>query len=229
MYLEKLKELLRPDGKLDGVFLVDKPAGITSYDVIRGIKHELADRDMLKGQKIGHAGTLDPFATGLLIILFGSATKKFDDFQKMKKTYIVEAEFGYETDSYDVTGEIVKDETADVKNNVVSRDKLEKAIASKFIGKIMQTPPKFSAKKVNGARAYDLARKNVDFELKPVEVEVFRYEITDYKWPRVKFIIECSSGTYIRSLVVDLAREVGSSATCVSLRRISVGEFVVEV
>jgi len=102
---------------------------------------------------------------------------------------------------------------------------VEKTIREKFIGRIMQTPPKFSAKKIGGKKAYELARKNVDFKLKAVEVEVYRFEVLDYSWPRVKFGIECSSGTYIRSLVVDLARDVGSLATCVSLRRVAIGEF----
>lgn len=225
MYWDELKKLLRPDGKLDGVFPVDKPAGISSYDVIRDIKHELADHDMLKGQKIGHAGTLDPFATGLLIILFGSTTKQFDSFQKKKKSYVVQAEFGYETDTYDFLGKIVIDERVKSKEYRVSKDNLEREIREKFMGKIMQVPPRFSAKKVEGKRAYDLAREEKEFELKPVEVEVYRFDIVDYAWPKVTFEIECGSGTYIRSLVVDLARAVGSLATCVSLRRSRIGEY----
>lgn len=200
----------------DGILLIDKPAGITSYDVIRDLKKKLP-----KGQKIGHAGTLDPFATGLLIILLGKATKKFDEIQKMPKVYEVEMEFGYETDTQDNTGTVINrtEDLAKVSETQMARSLL------KFTGQILQTPPKFSAKKVSGKSAYKLARAGTEFELKPVSVAIHEIEVTGYDWPKVKLRVKCSSGTYIRTLVSDIGKDLGTFATATELKRISIGDY----
>lgn len=202
-----------------GILLVDKEAGITTYDIIRKLKPLFP-----RGKKIGHAGTLDPFATGLVVVLIGKATKKSMEIMKTRKIYTVTAEFGYEMDTHDPTGKIVhRDENPEE----IDHAQIEAAL-EKFKGKIMQMPPAFSAKKVGGKRAYDLARKGEKFKLEAREIEIFRYEIVNYNWPKVKFEVECSSGTYVRTLIVDLGRELKTFATPVELRRLAVGDYRVE-
>ncbi len=202
---------------VDGILLIDKPEGLTSYDVIRRLK-----RLFEKKQKIGHAGTLDPFATGLLIITLGKCTKLFDSFQTMQKRYRVIGEFGYETDTYDVTGE----KTFECKQEILKAD-LQKSL-EKFRGDILQTPPLFSAKKVDGKRAYDLARKKESFKLEPKEVKIYSLEMVDFDFPKFELSVECSKGTYIRSLVVDIARDLKTFATPVFLRREKIGDYSLE-
>ncbi len=197
---------------VDGILLINKPKDITSYDVIRRLKPLFE-----KKQKIGHAGTLDPFATGLIIVMLGKATKLFDNFQKAKKVYNVVAEFGYETDTYDITGEKV---FYDKKN--IKKEDLE-SVFKNFTGEIFQTPPIFSAKKIKGKRAYELARKKTEFKLKAKKVNVYFLKLENFNFPTFELKIECSSGTYIRSLVVDIARELGTFATPVKLCRTKIG------
>ena len=202
---------------LNEILLIDKPEGITSYDVIRKIKNTYP-----KKTKIGHCGTLDPFATGLLIILIGKATKRQNEFHNLKKKYITTAIFGFETNTQDITGKII---SKDNNLRTISKEDIEKIINEKFLGKILQTPPAFSAKKIDGVRAYKLARKGEEFELKPNNIEIFSFKILKYDFPEVTFKIECGSGTYIRSLINDLGKELKTFATCKALRRISVGEY----
>ncbi len=203
----------------NGILLIDKEAGITSYDVIRKLKQYFP-----KGQKIGHAGTLDPFATGLLVILLGKFTKKSLEIMRMHKSYTVTAEFGYETDTHDPTGNrVAKDDELDE----ISENEIEEAL-EKFRGKIKQTPPDFSAKRVKGKRAYDLARQGKNVKLEPREIEIYRLEQAGHDWPRVKFEVECSKGTYVRTLVVDLAQELGTYATPIELRRTKIGKYDVK-
>ena len=197
---------------INGILLIDKKKGITSYDVIRNIK-----KDYPKGTKIGHTGTLDPFATGLLIIMIGrQATKLMDRFHNFKKRYIVEAQFGFETDTQDITGKVVSKTDDGI---VPTKEDIEKTINKKFLGKIKQIPPKYSAKKIKGKKAYELAREGKEFELKPREIEIFEFKILDYNYPNIKYEILCSTGTYIRTLVHDLAKVSGTYATATELRR----------
>ena len=202
---------------MDGILLIDKPEGITSYDVIRRLKPLFE-----KKQKIGHAGTLDPFATGLLIITLGRCTKLFDKFQEMKKLYRVTGEFGYETDSYDVTGE----KTFEGLKEVSTQD-LRKSL-EKFKGEISQTPPNFSAKRISGKRAYDLARRKEVFKLEEKRVKIYTLELKSFKFPKFELLVECSKGTYIRSLVVDIARDLQTYATPIILRREKIGDYDVK-
>lgn len=208
----------------DGILLIDKEVGISSYDEIRKVKRDFASRGELKGQKIGHAGTLDPFASGLLIIMLGKDCRRFDEFQKMKKTYVVRAEFGYETDTQDCTGEVIfRDESELWKG--LTREDVEAEISKSFVGEILQIPPIYSAKKVDGKRAYDLAREGKEIVLQPKIVNVYEFRVIEWYLPFVRFEIVCSSGTYIRTLVRDLAAKLGTRATAVELRRTRVGEY----
>ena len=205
---------------IDGILVIDKQKGITSYTVINKLKRVLP-----RGQKIGHAGTLDPFATGVLPILLGKATKLMNKIHEFEKEYLVTAEFGYMTDTQDGTGEILK------KNDnptPLEKEAVENTVKENFIGNISQLPPRYSAKKVGGLRAYDLAREGKEFELTPKEISVKEFEIVDYTWPKVKFRIVCSTGTYIRTLVNDLGIKLGTYATAIELRRTHVGPFKVE-
>jgi len=202
---------------IDGILLINKEEEITSYDVIRRLKRLLP-----KGLKIGHAGTLDPFATGLLVVLLGRGTKLMEKFHTLDKEYLVEGEFGYSTDTQDVTGNVLK---RCEHLSVISKDEIMKAIEENLLGKFTQTPPMYSAKKVNGKKAYDLAREGVVVELKGKEIEVKSFEIIEYNWPRVKFRILCSTGTYIRTLINDLGDILGCGATAVTLCRERIGDF----
>jgi tRNA pseudouridine55 synthase len=187
----------------DGVLLVDKPAGITSHDVVARVRREL-DR----GVKVGHAGTLDPFATGLLLVLVGRATRAQRFLMALRKRYEVTARFGAVSSTGDPEGEIV--ETGVVPDGHLTLP----------TGVIRQRPPAYSAVKVGGQRAYALARAGVDVELAEREIELYRFEEVWRRGERRAFVIECSSGTYVRSLIMALG-----DAYCEELRRTRIGEF----
>lgn len=197
-----------------GIIPINKPQGWTSFDVVNKLKHRL------KPLKIGHLGTLDPMATGVLLVTVGKATKLFDLMQEKKKTYIATFVFGVLTDTLDSTGE----EIVNCKINPINKDDLDGTL-QKFIGKISQVPPMYSAKSVNGVRAYELARKGIEVALKPKEVEVFEINILEFDGISVKLEITCGSGTYIRALGRDIAKELGTVATMTSLVRTKVGDF----
>lgn len=208
--------------KLNGLLLIDKEAGISSYDVIRKLKRNLYST--YGKQKIGHAGTLDPFATGVLIIMFGKATKLWSLIQSMEKGYRVKAEFGYETTTQDPEGEVV--EKVDVSKTIDEKE-IREAL-KKFTGDISQMPPIYSAKKVDGQRAYKLARAGKEVKLKPKDVTVHSFDLVSSDWPSVVFDLSVSSGTYVRTLVVDLAKELDSRATAVELARTYIGKHTLE-
>ncbi|MGI6423552.1 MAG: tRNA pseudouridine(55) synthase TruB [Candidatus Dojkabacteria bacterium] len=203
---------------IDGILIIDKEVGITSYDVIRKLK-----RVSKKGQKIGHGGTLDPFASGVLLVLLGKATKLMERVLLLEKEYIVKAEFGYITDTQDIEGEVLQ------RCSLIPKyEDIKDAIQRNFVGDILQTPPIYSAKRIGGKRAYDLAREGVKPEIEPKRVHVEKFEILKYEYPYIECKILCSSGTYIRTLISDLGRELGAYATAVELRRTSIGNFSVE-
>jgi tRNA pseudouridine55 synthase len=188
-----------------GVLLVDKPAGITSHDVVARVRRE-------RGQKTGHAGTLDPFATGLLLVLLGrEATRCQRRFMALRKTYRTRARFGAVSTTGDPEGEITE-------TGVLPLDPLELPT-----GEIRQRPPAHSAVKVGGLRAYERARRGEEVELPERQVTVYRFEQLWRRADRAEFEIECSSGTYVRSLIADLG-----DAHCESLRRTAIGPFRVE-
>lgn len=203
--------------QLNGYLLVDKEVGITSYDVIRRLKCLLPRK-----YKIGHAGTLDPFASGLLILMLGKATKTWSKLQQLSKVYEVVANFGYETDTQDSDGKVVSE------NDTIVSEEIIKEAMEGFKGDILQTPPAYSAKKINGKRAYELARAGKEVKLTPKQITIYDFELLNYAWPRVTFKAEVGSGTYIRTLVTDLARSVDAMATAVELRRSAIGGFFVE-
>jgi tRNA pseudouridine55 synthase len=204
----------------DRIILIDKPAGISSFGVVAKVRGKLK-AEFGKKIKVGHTGTLDPFATGLLILLTGKMTKKSSDFLKLDKTYEATLKLGYTSTTGDPEGEIR--EYSEISEFCALSD--IKSVLSGFIGKITQTPPKFSAIKINGERAYKLARKGADFEVPSREVTIYHIEILDYHYPKLKIRCDVSSGTYIRTLAEDIGEKLGTGAYLTSLRRIKIGDY----
>lgn len=204
----------------DRIILIDKPAGISSFGVVAKVRGKLK-AEFGKKIKVGHTGTLDPFATGLLILLTGKITKKSSDFLKLDKTYEATLKLGYTSTTGDPEGEIR--EYSEISEFCALSD--IKSVLSGFIGKITQTPPKFSAIKINGERAYKLARKGADFEVPSREVTIYNIEILDYHYPELKIRCDVSSGTYIRTLAEDIGEKLGTGAYLTSLRRIKIGDY----
>ena len=206
---------------IDGLLLIDKPSGWTSFDVVAKVRGLIRQQTGVKKPKVGHTGTLDPLATGLLVLTVGSYCKRASEFSKLDKTYEVTMCLGQTSTTGDEEGE----KTA-VSDKQPALNEVEAAINS-FIGEIEQTPPAYSAIKVNGQRAYKLARAGQTVKLEPRKVKV--YEITEvkYHYPEIKFATKVSSGTYIRSLVEDIGNRLGTGAYMTNLRRTSVGDLSV--
>ena len=200
--------------KEHGALVLDKPAGMTSFDVIRRIKK------YSPSSKIGHCGTLDPMATGLLVILFGKATRLQSVFLGARKSYEGEILFGQTTDSDDVSGKVV----TKTDFNGFGPDDIEN-LKSSFSGAIEQTPPSYSAIKVNGRRSYELARKGEDVELKSREVEIHKLELEQLGKDVLSYSVDCSKGTYIRSLARDMGESLGVGACLQTIRRIHSSPF----
>lgn len=200
---------------LSGVLLVDKPKGMTSMEVVEGIKKRFK-------VKAGHSGTLDPIATGLLLVLIDEATKFSQFFTSLDKAYTAVAKLGEITDSYDAEGEVLE-----IRPLQASCEDVKSALKN-LTGKILQKPPPFSAKRVRGKRAYELARKGIKVDIKPVEVHVYKAEMRECNLPYVSLYFEVSSGTYIRSLVHQLGFDLSCGAHLVELRRLRIGSFGVE-
>ncbi|MBA2606401.1 MAG: tRNA pseudouridine(55) synthase TruB [Acidobacteria bacterium] len=242
---------------IDGVLIIDKPAGITSHDVVSRL------RRILKTKRIGHTGTLDPFATGVLVMLIGQSTRLAQFIDKDAKGYEAVVRFGFETDTGDATGSL-KSQVSSLKSEVQSSkfkvqssefasvDELENVL-KEFRGEIEQTPPMYSAKKVAGKKLYELARKGIEIERKPVQVTIYELEIiqpqetqrnndveTEEQKPKtedqqinylgletwdLRLRVSCSAGTYIRTLAEDIGRKIGTGAHLVALRRTRAGKF----
>jgi len=207
---------------MDGILLIDKPSGWTSFDVVARIRGQIKRETGLKKPKVGHTGTLDPLATGLLIIVVGSYCKRAEEFSKLDKVYQVTLKLGETSTTGDDEGE----------KSVISAEKPTKealeAVLKGFTGNIMQTPPIYSAIKVDGQRAYKLAREGKEVKLEPRAVTIYSITELDYSYPEVKFTCKVSSGTYIRSLVEDIGKELGVGAYMSGLRRTEVGKFSIE-
>ncbi len=198
-----------------GFILINKPIGPSSHDIVNVL------RKITNERKIGHAGTLDPLAEGLLIIAIGrQATKKINEFTFLDKTYIAEIKLGEETDTYDKEGKIVKK----YNKEAIKKKDFKKAM-KKFIGQQKQIPPMYSAKKIKGKKLYNLARQNVIIDREPSLIEIKKIKLLKYKWPIAKIKINCSSGTYIRSLAYDLGLELFCGAHLFSLKRTKIGSF----
>lgn len=199
---------------MNGLILVDKPGGCTSHDVVNRLR-KLSDT-----KSIGHLGTLDPMATGLLALLIGKATRLAQFLDRATKTYEAEVLLGFTSDSYDVEGEM----SATGARLPKELDQIEHACEA-FRGRFLQVPPAVSAKKVNGVRAYKLAREKAEVTLAPVPVEITRLEIDGFDGQRFRLLVKCSAGTYIRSLAHDLGAKLGCGAVLSGLRRTAIGDL----
>src|SRR5580700_109741 len=201
----------------DGALVIDKPRGKTSHDVVDAVRHLAGFR------QIGHLGTLDPLATGVLVLLLGRATRLVQFYNGRRKRYSAGFRFGFATDTYDSDGEAQGPDTSPE----LDATTLER-LAGRSVGRFEQMPPIFSAKKVKGRPAYELARKKQPVELKPVEVELFEYRLTGIEGSITRFIIECSSGTYVRALAHEMGQKLGCGAHLAEIERTAVGEFSLE-
>ncbi len=236
------------------IILIDKPAGISSFGVVAKVRARLRDEFGHK-IKVGHTGTLDPFATGLLILLSGKMTKKSNEFLKLDKVYDATLRLGFTSTTGDPEGEIAKykNNQKQIRTSLVEDisepgkarirafspvatgendpcpklNDVEFALSS-FTGKIFQTPPRFSAIKINGQRAYKLARKNQDFVVPTREITIYNIELLEYSYPELKIRVACSSGTYIRTLAEDIGEALGTGAYLTALRRLKIGEYSID-
>ena len=201
----------------DQVLLIDKPAGITSFGVVARVRRQLSQ---LAGRKVkvGHTGTLDPFATGLMIIVTGKECRNAGEYSKLDKVYEATLRLGQTSSTGDPEGEIT-----DVSDMVPSQSDVESVLAT-FIGEIKQRPPMYSAIKINGQRAYKLARKGEVFEVPERTVTIFSLDLIDYTYPEIKIRVHVSSGTYIRTLAEDIGKLLGTSAYCSQLRRTKISD-----
>ena len=198
---------------MEGIILVNKPKGISSFDVIRKLKK------ILKTKKIGHTGTLDPLATGLMLICVGKATKLASDLEAKNKVYLADFEIGYATDTYDIEGKRIAENLIDI-----SKDNLELSL-KKFIGDIKQVPPMYSAIKIDGNKLYHLARKGIEIERPERDVTIEYIKLLDFKDNKAKIETKVSKGCYIRSLIYDIGLDLGTYATMTELQRVNVGEY----
>ena len=200
-----------------GILLIDNNTGVSSGECVYQARKKLGIK------KIGHAGTLDPLATGLLPLLINKATRVSDFLMDEVKIYETLAFFGQKTDTQDITGEILEKSS-----NTFEKKELEKVIKENFLGEILQTPPMYSALKYKGRKLYELAREGKSIERKQREIKIYDFEILDFDFPYARLKITCSKGTYIRSLVNDLGETLKTFATVKELRRLKVGDFDVK-
>jgi len=199
---------------MNGFLIVDKPEGITSHDVVDFIRKKFCIR------KVGHAGTLDPMATGVLVLLVGKATKQFIRFENFDKEYEATLTLGSMTDTGDAQGKIIKTQRFDN----ISKEKVEE-VFNRFIGEINQVPPMVSALKYKGNRLYALARCGIDVIRKPRKIKIYFLKLIEFNLPHIKFVVRCSKGTYIRKLGEDMGNVLGCGGHISSIRRLSVGPF----
>ena len=205
------------------VLCFDKPLTWTSFAVVNKIRYHLCRRMGVKKLKVGHAGTLDPLATGVMIICTGKATKRIEEFQYHTKEYIATLMLGATTPSYDLEKEI----DATYPTEHITRELVEETL-KKFIGSIEQIPPAFSACMVDGKRAYDLARKGSDMQLEPKQIRIDEIELMECDLPKIKIRVVCGKGTYIRSLARDIGEALQSGAYLTALTRTRIGEYNIE-
>lgn len=221
-----------------GILLVDKPAGMSSFGVVARVRRKLSEeagfvevkgrdgvlRQKRKKVKVGHTGTLDPFATGLLVILTGKETKKANEFLKLDKEYIATMKLGYTSTTGDIEGEIIASNSSVRVPKLVDVEK----VVEKFMGETEQTVPVYSAVKINGQRAYKLAREGKEVEMPKRKVRIDEIEILRYEWPYLEIRCKVSSGTYIRALGEDIGKLLGTGAYLTALRRTQVGKYRIE-
>lgn len=210
------------------ILLIDKPVGWTSFDVVAKLRGALRASYKEKGEeptkkqlRVGHAGTLDPFASGLLIILVGDECKNATNYLKLDKTYEFTAKLGEESTTGDTEGEITM-----VSDTVPGQKAVQTALKS-LTGQILQRPPAFSAIKIDGQRAYKMARSGKTVEIPERKVAIYQLEVTEYDYPYINGVASVSSGTYIRTLVEDIGKKLGTGAYCAALRRTHIGDYQV--
>jgi tRNA pseudouridine55 synthase len=201
----------------NGIVVINKSSGMTSHDVVSCIRRKF------KMRRVGHAGTLDPLATGVLVILLGPATKLFNKFVSFDKVYEATLRLGLETDTADIQGHILRQRPYDH----VTRPQIEE-IFQKFLGDIQQIPPMVSAVKINGKRLYTLARKGIEVERQPRRVRIDTIRLIEFESPEVKFYLKCSKGTYVRQLAEDIGQALGCGACISQIERIGVGPFGIQ-
>lgn len=202
--------------------LINKPTGWTSFDAVNFIRKIARAKSGQKKIRVGHAGTLDPFATGLLIVGVGrEATKKLDEFKSLPKTYVATIRLGATSTTGDPTGKIT---VTPPSPSPLLRGGVKKILKS-FVGKQLQTPPMFSAKKIAGQKLYELARQGKVVERQPSEIEIYKIKLLDYAYPNLKIEVSCSTGTYIRTLAEDIGKKLGPGAYCVELVRTKIGKY----
>jgi len=202
---------------IDGILVVDKPRGKTSHDIVESVRRLAGFR------QVGHFGTLDPLATGVLVVALGRATRLARFYAGRRKRYTCAVRFGFATGTYDADGEPLGPDSAPSLDAGQLRQ-----LAARFLGKIQQTPPSFSAKKIHGRPAHELARKNKPVTLAPIEVEVYEFSLTSIAGSVARFVVECGAGTYIRSLAHDLGKLHGANAHLAEITRTAVGEFTLD-
>ena len=206
------------------VLLIDKPVDWTSFDVVNKIRYLIKRHLGIKKIKVGHAGTLDPLATGLVIVCTGKFTKKIDEYQGMTKEYIANVRFGATTPTYDMESE----PDATFPYDHITEEALKKVLQDSFTGEIEQIPPVYSAIKIKGQKAYELARRGEKVTMKPRQVTIHKIDIARFDLPDVTLDVTCSKGTYIRSLAHDIGKALGSGAHLSGLRRTRIGDFSVD-
>lgn len=202
---------------------VFKPYTWTSFQIVNKVRYHLSRKYGIKRFKVGHAGTLDPLATGVLLLCTGKATKRIEELQKHTKEYEAEIMLGATTPSYDMEHPV----NATFPYEHITKEMVEKTL-TQFIGDIAQRPPLFSACKVDGKRAYDLARKGSDMELEPKQIRIDNIELLEYELPKIRIRVTCGKGTYIRSLARDIGEALQSGAYLTALTRTRVGEYRIE-
>ncbi|MBF0618992.1 MAG: tRNA pseudouridine(55) synthase TruB [Candidatus Omnitrophica bacterium] len=202
---------------MEGIIIVDKPSGMTSHDVVARVRRVLGTK------RVGHAGTLDPLATGVLVILVGKATKLFDKFVGFDKAYSATMLLGIRTHSADIQGEVISERPC----GDITREAVETAFL-KFVGDIEQIPPMVSAVKHKGERLYKLARKGINVEREARKVRVDALNLTEFAHPHVKFFLACSKGTYVRQVAEDVGEVLGCGACITEIRRTKVGPFGID-
>jgi tRNA pseudouridine55 synthase len=205
------------------VLLIDKPYTWTSFDAVNKIRHTLKKASGIKKIKVGHAGTLDPLASGLLIICIGKETKNINQYQAQQKTYEAEIYLGKTTPSYDLETEPDQEFTTEH----ITKELVENVLQT-FVGKSLQQPPIFSAKRIDGKRAYDIARQGKTPDLAPGEIDILHIELLEYAMPIIRVKVVCSKGTYIRSLAFDIGKALNSGAYLAGLVRTAIGDFKLE-
>ncbi|MFH1225679.1 MAG: tRNA pseudouridine(55) synthase TruB [bacterium] len=201
----------------NGILIINKPGGITSHDVVDRVRQIVGIR------QVGHAGTLDPMATGVLIVLVGQATKLSSRFLGLDKVYSATIKLGYISDTYDKTGQLKEYNT-----KLIPDELTVKKVLAKFVGVIDQIPPMYSAKKVKGKKLYELARQGKEIIREPKKITIYKLELKEYSYPLIKIIVECSTGTYIRSLAYDIGEVLKTGAYLEELVRLSVGDYNLE-